>query len=83
MNAFAERWVQSVRRECLDHFLVLGEDHLRYLLKEYEAHYNQERPHQGLGNLPLVTQSEPPSDGAIECSERLGGWLKHYYRNAA
>lgn len=40
MNAFAERWVRTVRRECLDHFMILGEAHLRHLLKEYGTHYN-------------------------------------------
>jgi hypothetical protein len=61
--------VQSVRRDCLDQFLVLGEAHLRYLLKEYETHYNQERSHQGLGNVPIGNPSESPATGAIECNE--------------
>ena len=83
MNAYAERWVQSVRRECLNHFIVLGEGHLRHILKEYEHHYNFERCHQGVGNVPLTSQPAAPADGVIECSERLGGLLKHYHRNAA
>jgi putative transposase len=83
MNAFAERWVQSVRRECLDQFIILGETHLRYLLKEYETHHNLERPHQGVGNVPLSPQQETPTEGAIECHERLGGLLRHYYRKSA
>ena len=45
LNAFAERWVLSVKSECLDQFVILGEKHLRYLLKEYLAHYHTERPH--------------------------------------
>ena len=49
MNAFAERWVQSVQKECLNHSLVFGEAHLRHILAEYVAHYYQERPHQGWG----------------------------------
>ena len=53
LNAYAERWVQSVKQECLQHFVVFGEEHLRYLVFEYLAHYNAERPHQGKDNLPL------------------------------
>ena len=49
MNAFAERWVQSVQKERLNHSLVFGEAHLRHILAEYVAHYYQERPHQGWG----------------------------------
>lgn len=83
LNAFAERWVQSIKRECLDHFIVLGERHLDHLIREYLAYYHTERPHQGLDNRPL-TLVEPGenSAGEIVCSERLGGLLKHYYRKA-
>lgn len=52
MNPFAEIWIQRIKRECLDHFLVLGEDHLRYLIREFLTHYHDERPHQGIGNRP-------------------------------
>jgi putative transposase len=84
LNAFAERWVQSLQNECLDHFIVLGESHLDHLVSEYVAHYDEERPHQSKDNLPLTGNwSAPPSDGAIECRERLGGLLKHYHRRAA
>ena len=47
-NAFAERFVKTVRRECLDHLLVFGERHLQRILREYLRHYNEERPHRGL-----------------------------------
>jgi putative transposase len=89
MNAYAERWVQSLRTECLDHFLILGEKHLAYIVKEFVAHYNEERPHQGVGNVPLSVASEPESVilkfpcGEVKCRERLGGLLKHYHRAAA
>ena len=48
-NAICERFLESVRRECLDHVLILGERHLRRVLREYVAYFNQERPHQGAG----------------------------------
>ena len=84
MNAYAERWVQAIEQECLDHFVVFGEDHLRHLVGEYVAHFLEERPHQGLGNVPVKGLVEPVSrDGPIQCKERLGGLLKHYHRAAA
>lgn len=51
-NAFAERWVQSLRTECLDRFVVLGETHPRHLASVYLTNSNAERPHQGKGNVP-------------------------------
>lgn len=89
LNAFAERWVQSLRRECLDHFVICGEGHLRHLILEYLAHYHEERPHQGVGNVPLseVGSDAPPTlpfpSGEVVCQERLGGLLRHYHRSAA
>jgi putative transposase len=86
-NAFAERWVQSIKQECLDRFVVFGEDHLRHIIAEYLAHYNEERPHQARDNLPLSMANPPeenplPAPSAITCHERLGGLLKHYVRAA-
>jgi putative transposase len=88
MNAVAECWVQSVKQECLDHFVVFGEAHLRHLLTEYIAHYHAERPHQGLGNGPPAGAEPPAGEGPlfasdVVCEERLGGLLKHYRRHAA
>ncbi len=83
LNAHAERWVLSIKSECLDHFIVFGEDHLRHLATEYLAHYNGERPHQGLENVPLSEPHESLKDGEVLCFERLGGRLKHYERKAA
>lgn len=84
LNAFAERWVQSVKYECLNHFMIFGESHLRHLIDEYVAHYHHERPHQGLGNKPISANTiNAGADGSIHCRERLGGLLKHYYRNVA
>jgi putative transposase len=85
MNAFAERWAQTVQVECLDHFVVLGEDHLRYIINEYVDYFNTERPHQAMNNCPLTAPAETPAlaEGKILCRERLGGMLRHYYRKAA
>lgn len=81
LNAFAERWVQSIKHECLNHFIVFGENHMRYLVEEYAAHYHAERPHQSLGNNPLESTIAMP-DGEAACRVRLGGLIKHYYRKA-
>jgi putative transposase len=86
LNAYVERFVQSVKQECLDHFLVFGEKHFDYLVREYIEHYHTERPHQGLGNR-VVTDDTPPappnSNDIMLCRTRLGGLLKHYHRIAA
>jgi len=82
MNALTECWVQSIKQECLDHFVIFGEAHLRQLVAEYVAHYNEERPHQGKDNDLLSGIPDPPilklSAAEIVCDERLGGLLKHY-----
>jgi putative transposase len=88
MNATCERFGQALFRECLDHFIVFGEDHLRYILNEYLSHFHRERCHQGLGNVPpAVARGDEPDviplpTGKVECRERLGGLLKHYRRVA-
>jgi putative transposase len=87
LNAIAERWVQTVQQECLDHFVVFGDAHLRYSLDQFLDHYHTERPHQALGNRPLSGADPPPliitASGDIECEQRLGGLLRHYRRQAA
>jgi putative transposase len=86
-NAYAERWVQTVRTECLDQILILNSHHLRHVLDRYLRHYNTARPHRGL-NLaaPLATQPPLPADLAclrsIQRRDVLGG-LIHEYRHAA
>jgi putative transposase len=85
-NAFGERWVRTVRRECLDWTLVLGRRHLERVLREYVAHYNERRPHRGLDRRP----PDPPPDSAAATSAQravrrrdvLGG-LIHEYQLAA
>jgi putative transposase len=80
-NAYAERWVGSARRECLDWMIVSGRRHLERVLDEYVDHYNNERPHRGLhlhppnGRLHGVNAT-----GAICCRARLGGLLREYSR---
>ena len=84
LNAYAERFVRSIKSECLAQIIPLGEHHLRNAVSEYAAHYHLERNHQGLDNR-LVEQpsGRPNTKGAVECRERLGGVLKYYYRQAA
>jgi putative transposase len=87
LNAYCERWIGSIRQECLDHFIVFGEAHLRYLIDEYVEFFNTCRPHQGLGNKPLGCVDTPESDDQVPldkvvCDERLGGLLRHYRRAA-
>lgn len=92
MNAYIERFVQSIKRECLDHFIVFGVTHLDVLCREYLAHYHTERPHRGRGNELLIRPTgklrsqetdEAPTLGDIRCRTRLGGLLKSYHRKAA
>jgi putative transposase len=84
-NAFAERFVKTVRRECLDHVLIFGERHLQRILEEYFTHYNKERPHRGLS----LETPEPRAaaanqgDGAVARINRLGGLIHEYHRIAA
>jgi putative transposase len=84
LNAYAERFVLSVKSECLANIVPLGERHLRKAVKEYTEHYHLERNHQGLGN-ELIEKAIgcPDRDGAVECRERLGGILNYYHRRAA
>ena len=76
--------MQSVQQECLDKFIVFGQEHLDHILGEYVTHYHYERPHQARGNLPLVRSREDSEAWAkVVCQERLGGVLRHYHRSAA
>jgi putative transposase len=84
LNAYAERWVRSVKQECLSRIVLFGERALRHTLKQYEAHYHAERPHQGKGNVILLPSAqELGCNGPVRCRERLGGLLKFYDRKAA
>ncbi len=81
-NAFAERWVRTVRQECLDQIIILNEAHLRHVLNEYVLHYNTARPHQGIRPQAPIPFSSP-QHGSIHCRDGLGGILHDYYREAA
>ena len=84
MNAYAERFVLSIKSECLTRVIPLNEAHLRRCVREYVSHYHEERPHQGLGNEHIMPVSkEPGSDAPLQRRERLGGILNHYHRHAA
>jgi hypothetical protein len=84
-NAVAERWIRSVREECLDHLLILSERHLERVLRAYVAYYNQRRPHQGLAQQCPVPLTPPArkGTGAIVRRDLLGGLMHDYERQAA
>ena len=82
MNAYAERFVRSIKSECLDRMIFLGRESLVRSIAEYAAHYHDERSHQGIGNL-LISRAEAQGEGAVKTRERLGGLLKYYHRRAA
>ena len=84
LNAYAERWVRSVKEECLSKVILFGERSLRRALSEYVDHFHAERNHQGKGNVllfPLVTDRQ--REGRVRCRKRLGGLLRYYRREAA
>jgi putative transposase len=83
MNAYVERFVQSIQQECLDKFIAFGREHFDLLNREYLEHYHTERPHQGKNNVPLHDLPVASEVGEIIGCERLGGVLRHYVRHAA
>ena len=83
MNAFAERWVRSIKHECLNKMIFFGASMLDRAIRDYVAHYHQERPHQGLDNEFVSAKPHPdPAIGNIRERERLGGVLRYYCRAA-
>ena len=90
VNAFVERFIQTIQQECLDHFVVVGEWHLNHLVREFLRYYHRFRPHQGLENLTpdqAMTPKRPETGvsgrmGPIVRDEWLGGLLKSYRRAA-
>ena len=84
LNAHAERFVSSIKSECLNRLVPLGEKHLRHAVTEFVRHDHEERPHQGLNNS-LIDPDETAGRtvGSIVCRERVGGMSRYYYREAA
>jgi len=82
-NAYAERWVRSVREECLDHLLIINERHLKQVLTDYSQYYNQARPHQGIEQQIPESPNYQPGQGPVQRRDLLGGLLHDYSRDAA
>ena len=84
LNTYAERWVRSVKEECLSQVILFGERSLRRALTEYVDHFHVERNHQGRGNVLLFPRATAQQRaGPVRCRERLGGLLRYYHREAA
>ena len=83
MNAYAERFVRSIKNECLGKLVLLGENHLRTAVREYVTHYHAERNHQGLEGRLIEPPANAAGAGQIVCRERIGGLLRFYHRQAA
>ncbi len=82
MNAYAERFVRSIKAECLDQMIFVGRESFARAIAECVAHYHDERSHQGIGNV-LISGAKVEGEGVVETRERLGGLLKYYHRRAA
>ena len=83
LNAFAERFVKSIKTECVEQFVLFGEDALRHVIWEYLAHYHAERNHQGIANvIPFPDVRLDRQEGPVVKAERLGGLLNFYHRQA-
>jgi transposase InsO family protein len=88
LNAYAERFVWSIKHECVNKLILFGERHVRHVVEQYVAHYNEDRPHKGLdyrrpAGADKPPPDQPPEDSQVQCRQRLGGLLKSYYRGAA
>jgi len=83
LNAYAERFVRSIKEECLNRVVPLGDGHLRLLTREYVEHYHCERNHQGLDNRLLQHAAPQHTATTVERRDRLGGLLSFYHREAA
>jgi transposase InsO family protein len=84
LNSYAERFVRTIKENCLERMIIFAEDSLHNAVREFLAHYHTERNHQGLNNkLIISTGGNACRDGAVQKRERLGGMLNFYYREAA
>jgi putative transposase len=82
-NAFAERFVRSIKEECLGRLVFLSEGHLRKTISIFIGHYRHRRNHQGIDNKLIQPPTSLPEAGRIRCQKELGGMLNYYYRQAA
>jgi transposase InsO family protein len=82
MNAYAERFVRSIRQECLDNFVIFTQGQLRRLVNNYIEYYNNYRPHQGLKGIPNGPPEQSSKTGTIKQKPLLFGLHNHYYREA-
>jgi hypothetical protein len=83
MNSIAERFVGTVKRECLSKLILFGDRYLQRVLSNYTDHYHEQLPPQGLDNNLIQPRSgDPPTEGEIVVDERLGGLLRSYRRSA-
>jgi hypothetical protein len=83
MNAYAERFVRTIRRECLDHFVIFTQTQLGNILRQFMHYYNSQRPHMGINGQIPQQQAPPQTSGAINKTPVLGGLHNHYFRKAA
>jgi putative transposase len=83
LNAYAERFVRTIKESCLDRMILVGESSLQRAIGEFIEHYHHERNHQGLGNRLIVPLAAHTIGDRIRSRERLGGLLKYYHRSAA
>jgi len=84
LNAYAERFVRSIKSECLDQMVFFGESSWPHAITESVEHYHRERNHQGLDNRIIRPEfAQHPRHGEVRCRERLGGLLNYYHRQAA
>ena len=84
LNAYAERFVRTIKESCLDRMILVGEDSLRRAVREFVAHYHVEHNKQGWGNRLIFTAlATTRGGGRLLCRQRLGGLLKYYHQPAA
>src|SRR5262249_37384329 len=84
LNAYAERFVRSIKESCLERMILFGEASLRTAIANFVVHYHSERNHQGLANKLISSEAAPlGSKGEVKRRQRLGGMLNYYYRAAA
>lgn len=82
-NPYAERWVRSVREECLNKLLIVNEAHLRSVMREYVTYHNTARPHQGLAQLTPIPRPPENATDKVRRRDVLGGIIGDYYQDTA